>query len=271
MARTRQEDDVVEIVHRELCHASLQSCAAVDGLTVCDGAEAADDAAGVLQSLQALADGLAVDDGVWALAIVVGLRIGESDRLSPQQQLRGELLVLVVDARSEAQVAKDAAAEEIATGRAPDVLAAHILAARRWLAVVPDGLGVCLRRVCEAEDHQLGLMAPQKVEAVGVGCLQEGVVGIDELEVGALCHLDARIACLAQSLVVLTDIDDVVAIAHELVHRTEVRAVVDNDDLSLGSGQRELHDAVDALAEHRERQVVIGYDKADERLGHRTI
>ena len=101
-----------------------------------------------------------------------------------------------------------------------------------------------------------------------VRCLQQVVVAIDELEVGPRCHLDACITRLTQSLVVLTDIDDVVAIVQELVHWADIRAVVDNDDLAFGWLQRKCQDAVDTLAEHLQRQVVIGYDEADERLGH---
>ena len=63
----------------------------------------------------------------------------------------------------------------------------------------------------------------------------------------------------------LTHVDDLVAISHQIVDRTEVRAVIHQDDLTLTGTQRECQHAVDALAQQIHRQVVIGDDKAHQR------
>ena len=94
-----------------------------------------------------------------------------------------------------------------------------------------------------------------------VGGLYQVVVGIYKLQVLSVAHLDAPVAGTAESGVGLTDIDDVAQVATELTCRTLVRAVVDDDDFAFRLAQRQGQDAVQALAEHRHGQVVVGHDK----------
>ena len=105
---------------------------------------------------------------------------------------------------------------------------------------------------------------------MGIGVGDEVVVGIDKLQETPLCHVDTSIAGHAESTVLLPHIDNLRAIVHETVHGTDVRTVIHNDDLALVGLQREFQNAVNALAEHLYRQVVIGDDERYQRLGFLT-
>ena len=206
------------------------------------------------------------DDGVGTLAVEIGFRIGDADCLGTEQKLRGKLLVLVEDARCETEVTEDGALEEVATGRTLDVVVAHVVGTAVELLIL-IGL-VLLARVGEVEDHHLGMAEADQVDAVFVGSLYEEVVAIDKLQVFASGHLDARVPGFAETFVLLTHVDDVPAVCQQVVHRTCLRAVIDDDDLAFYGAQGEGHDTVDTLAQHLDRQVVVGQDKTDQRLLH---
>ena len=120
----------------------------------------------------------------------------------------------------------------------------------------------------EVEDNDVGLLLTGYVNAVLVRCLDEQVVTIYKLQILTSCHLDACIASFAETHVLLTDIDDVIAILLQVVHRTLFRAVINDNDLALTTVEREGEDAVDTFAEHLHRQVKIGQNKTDQRFLH---
>lgn len=121
--------------------------------------------------------------------------------------------------------------------------------------------------VGEVEHHHVGiLMMAKDVETVVVGDLEQHVVAIDKLDIMAFRHRQTRVAGDAHATVLLAHVDDLVAIAEQVVHRTLVRAVVDNDDLPLGGLEVQPQDAVDGVAEQLGRQVVVCQDKADQWL-----
>ena len=118
----------------------------------------------------------------------------------------------------------------------------------------------CLR---EVEDHHLWTILADDIKAVFVGSLCQHVVAIHKLQVFACRHLDACVTGTTQPLVLLTDIDDVVSVFHQVVHRTGFRAVVNHDDLPFVWLQCEGEDAVDTFAEHLHREVIVGQDETD--------
>ena len=210
VAGARQSDDIIQIVHRELGHAPLQGCTFVGRQTISLGIEAADDGSGVAQLLQLVADVGGGDDGILALAVVIGLGEGNADGIGAKQQEWCKLLVLIEDARGEAQVAQRGALKEIAAGRTPDIIMPHILAATHGIHVgigADSGTGGG-----KVEDNDVGMLLAGKVDAVFVGRGYEQVVAIDKLQILASCHLYAGVAGFAKTKVLLADIDDVVAI-----------------------------------------------------------
>jgi hypothetical protein len=96
-------------------------------------------------------------------------------------------------------------------------------------------LGGCLS---EIEQYHLGLFAPGYRYTVIVSILYQHIVGIDKLQISACGHLYARVTCLAQSHIALTDISDIVFVSGQFVSATSLRPIVDNDNLALISLQR---------------------------------
>ena len=97
-------------------HAALKGLAILIGQAIGGCMEALDDALGIVEALQSMADRGTGGDGVGALLIEVGLGIGHNEMLGSQQQQGGELLVLMADAGGEAEIAQNGTAEHIATG-----------------------------------------------------------------------------------------------------------------------------------------------------------
>jgi len=96
--------------------------------------------------------------------------------------------------------------------------------------------------------------------------LEQRVVTVDELEILSLGHLHACVAGSADAAVLLSYIDDFVAISEQIVDRTDIRPIVNDNDFPLSSFEIQVQDAVDALAEHVYGQVVAGHDKTDQWL-----
>ena len=147
------------------------------------------------------------NDGALATLVEICTSIGDEDTLCAEQQLGGELFVLMPDAGGEAQVAQDGTSEEIAAGRAVDVVAAHVVAAALQLAVgIVDNLGSLAGKV---EDHHLGCVEAKEINAMLIRCLQKTIVAVDKLDIRGSGHADAGISRHAQSLMWLADVDDI--------------------------------------------------------------
>jgi hypothetical protein len=126
VGRVRSDDGVVDMIHRELCHTPLQGQTLFMGAPVGKGVQTADDGEMVCQPLVCTLGTLLMDGRGLALAVVVGVGIGGVDGLGTNEQLGRELLVLAVfDAWREQQLAAHRLTEKVATGRAPQVFAAH--------------------------------------------------------------------------------------------------------------------------------------------------
>ena len=138
---------------------------------------------------------------------------------------------------------------------------AHEVAATDGGQVV---VGVLLSLLAtEVEHHHVGLLESCYVEAVFVEVADERIVAIDKLDITTRGILQSAVAGGAESAVALPDIYNGVGKVGERCNSGTLRAVVDNDDLTLKLTQRQTHDAVDALAEQGLGQVVGGDDKAD--------
>jgi len=187
-------------------------------------------------------------DRLGALAVVVGLCIGGADAVGPEQQLRRELLVLVVDAGREAQLAQNGPAEQVAAGRGLEVVVRQVLGAAVQVVGVVCGSGVAVGRRGEVEHHHVGVAVSHQFKAVLVGQAQQVVVAVDKLQVAACGGLYAPVAGLAESLMVLPYVDNLAEILVESGQRTVGGTVVDDNDFALVAGQRECQYAVYALA-----------------------
>ena len=101
----------------------------------------------------------------------------------------------------------------------------------------------------EVEHHDIGILVmTDDVETVVIRCLQETVIAVDELDIFALSHRHARVPGCANATVLLTHINNLVAISEQVVHRTFVRTVVHDDNLPLRWLETQPQDAVDTFA-----------------------
>ena len=66
-----------------------------------------------------------------------------------------------------------------------------------------------------------------------VATLDETVVGINELNVPTLADVNTHITGRAQSLVMLAQVDHLIAVVDDLIQWGDVRPVVNQDDLTL--------------------------------------
>ena len=142
---------------------------------------------------------------------------------------------------------------------------AHIVGPPHLLTVVIGGLLLTFR-TGEVEQHYIDILTvADDIETMFIGGLYQIVVAIDKLQIASSCHLDTRVTGDADTTMLLTHVDDLVAISHQVVDRTEVRAVIHHDDLTFIGTQRECQHAVDALAQQIHGQVVIGDDETHQR------
>ena len=264
VAALREQNHVVDIVHRQLMHPALQCQSRFGGQRVGNLVEPLDHRPEVVQPFQSMPNAGGIDDGVVAFAIEIGLGSGSDDRVAAQQQLRSELLVLVVDARREAQFAQHRSAEEIAPGRSPQVLCAHEGGAAHGGCIVADG--GCFRLAGIVEKHHVGPLVANDVETVFVAVPDEHVVAVYKLYILSAAETDARVAGLTESFVGLSDVDDVVYVEVQLRQWRLLGTVVNEDDFSFGGTQRERQNAVKTHAQQVDRQVIAGDDEAHERL-----
>ena len=255
------------MVHRQLGYAPLQGQPVTLWHRVGEFLQTAYHGEVVVQQLPDACRVCLMDGRCLSLAVVVGLRLGQIHALCPYQQLGCELLVLaVVDAGREAQLSSDALTEQVTAGCPPDILTAHQFRA----ALHPRGIervGTLTVVVGEVEHHHVGIfIVADDVKTVLIGCLDQEVVAVDNLDVFTLRHRQCRVSGHAHTTVLLSEVDDLVTVFQQAVHRTVVRAVVHDDDLPLCRTQRESEDAVDTRAQHIQRQVVTRQDKADQWL-----
>ena len=143
-----------------------------------------------------------------------------------------------------------------------DVMMAHIVAAA-FGGDVGVGARALGHGVGEVEDYHLRAGGSQEAEAVSVRDRKQAIVAIDKLQVLGRGGLDACVAGFAQTLMELADIDDAAAILHKGVDRANVRPIIDHDDLAFGGCHSKGKDAVDALAEQMDRQIITGDNEAD--------
>ena len=90
-------------------------------------------------------------DGALSLVVIVCLLAGSTDLLCPKQQLRGELLILMIDSRREAQVATGGTAEEIAASHTVKIMMPHKLCSAHHLGSFLSGHHVNCWLVREVE------------------------------------------------------------------------------------------------------------------------
>ena len=67
--------------------------------------------------------------------------------------------------------------------------------------------------------------------------------------------------------ILLTHVDNIVTILHQSVYRTDLRAVVNDNDFALSRLQSQCQNAINAFKQHLNWQVVVSYDKTYQRLG----
>ena len=144
--------------------------------------------------------------------IEVCLSSGNDYFFGSKHEQGGKLLVFVVDAGGETKVAKNGAFEQISTCRTVNVAMAHIVVPALWRKVLKV-FWLC-NCSSEIEDDHFGIPGLCNLQTVLVGILEQTVVGIDKLQVIACGHLDSGVTGLAEALVSLTDIGDVIAISH---------------------------------------------------------
>ena len=246
-----QHDGVVDVVHRQLCHAALHGLAVSVGQRVGNLLQVHDDLHCVVQTAVGAGTILLVDGRRATLPVVVGFGVGGVDLLGPDDELCREVLVLaVVDAGLEAQLPQHGAVEQAAADGSMQVAGAHQVGTAHGL----HGFRLCsrFRSRCllmgEVEHHHLGVgILADDVEALSVG-IQQTVVAVNKLDVISLRHVQRRIACHADSAVLLPHIDDAVAIVQQPVHRTGVGTIVNNDNLALVGLHGQRQDAVDTFA-----------------------
>ena len=118
----------------------------------------------------------------------------------------------MVDAGGEANIANNGAFEQIATSRSVNVVVAHIVAATLWRKVF-ELFWLCSCS-SEIEDNHFGILCLYNLQTMLVCILEQTVIGIDKLQIIASGHLDSGVTGLAEALVSLTDIGDVIAISH---------------------------------------------------------
>ena len=63
------QDDLIEIIHRELCHTALQGCSVINRAMVCYITQLVDNTFQIVELLDAVADIVLGDDGVVALSL----------------------------------------------------------------------------------------------------------------------------------------------------------------------------------------------------------
>ena len=171
-----------------------------------------DDALHVAQPFQGLAHVGVCRNRLGTPTVEVGLRIGRADALCPEQQLRRELLVLVVDAGREPQLAQYGPAEQVAASRGLQVVVRQVLRAAAQVVGIERGCCLLVRLVGEVEHHHVGTFISHQVETMLVGWLYEVVVAVDKLHVLPGSRLQSSVACLAQAQVALAYVDYVVEI-----------------------------------------------------------
>ena len=112
-----------------------------------------------------------------------------------------------------------------------NIVVAHVVAtALGGLVFVVEGGCGC---TAEVEYHHLGALRLCYLQTVFVGLLVQQVVTVDKLKILACSHLDACVASLAQSLIALADICDVIAIFHQTVDGAVFRAIINHNNLTL--------------------------------------
>ena len=141
--------------------------------------------------------------------VEVGLGISDNQPLGTQHQQWCKLLVFVEDVGREPQFAQQSSLEDISPSGTLDVVVAQILAASHGFAVVV-GEAVSLLLTHEVEQHHVGILVSDQVEAMLVLTAQQLVVAVQKLYVFAFSHSESSIACNAQPFVFLADADDVI-------------------------------------------------------------
>ena len=189
--RFRLADDVVEIVHRKLSNATLESSPFFGRQTIGYRMETKDDTFAVVKPTEALANMTARNDGTTAMTVMVSLCICDTYAFCAKHQLRGEFLVLMENVWCETQIAKDRPAEEITAGRTMYIRVAHEFGTALWLRSVDFRWSP--RLVRQTEGYHLILAKAHLVETMLVGRIKEQVVSIDKLQVFARSHADPRI------------------------------------------------------------------------------
>ena len=159
----------------------------------------------------------------------------------------------------EAQVAEDGTPEDIATGRAIEVVVAHILRPVHR-TIVGEG-SLLVGGIGELEQDHVGIVESHQVEAMLVGSCDNHIVAVDKLDVVARGHAESHVACRGESAIGLPQVEDVFGSLKQVFERTHVGTVVDDDDLSLGGPQGKSQDAVDAFHEQPHGQVECSNDE----------
>jgi len=201
-----------------------------------------------------------VDYGVLALTIEVSAVVGRVQRLGTQYQLRRELLVFVEQSWSEAQRDEHFLAEEVSPGAGSEVSAAHIFRTRHRTVEEVGCVGVSFL-LCEVKDDDVGTFSLEKSETQLVRQLYEVVVSIDKLDIFAPCEVYSGVACLAESAVGLSQVENIVAEVLDFVYRTDIRTVVDKDYLAFSCRKGKRENAFKTFFQHIDILVVIGDDK----------
>ena len=162
-------------------------------------------------------------------------------------------------ATSEAQVHQCSLSEDVSTGRSPEIMLAHIFATLHRSFKRNGNILAFL--VGELEQHDVGILVSHDVKAMLKGGLYQIVVCIHKLDIQTRRDTDARIACRRQSLVGLTDINNVIIVFLQGLDRTHLTTIVDDYNLSFRRSQRQCHDTVNTLAEHVNVDIIKGNDE----------
>ena len=91
--------------------------------------------------------------------------------------------------------------------------------------------------------HVQLVVGSEQAEAVGVGVGFQHVVAIYELHVLPAAHVQTRVSRATQSLIGLTDVENLVLIAIEMVEQADFRAVVNHNHFALAWLERQGENA----------------------------
>ena len=137
------------------------------------------------------------------------------------------------DACRKTQLSEYGALEQIAAGRAVQIVMTHIVAsALQGTVLKRGGLSLGLGEI--KEDH-LWMRFSRYTDTGIIPGFYQLIIGVYKLQIFARRHLDASVPGFTEAHVALSDIGNLIVIFRQFVDSSDFRAIIHNDDFSLVS------------------------------------